>query len=110
VYALLKGGIPNRRSSSGRLASKVKLIVAAMANFSLNKIQVLMMATGVFEKEKVGVRPAMGMVVERNPNRPFLLKFGLQKVVVLFAAKITWVWPKNKIDAASYLSMDEFMK
>jgi hypothetical protein len=40
------GGIPNRRSSSGRLASKVKLVVAAMANFSLNKIRVLMMATG----------------------------------------------------------------
>jgi hypothetical protein len=33
-----KGGISNRRSSSGRLASKVKLVVAAMANFSLNKI------------------------------------------------------------------------
>jgi hypothetical protein len=33
-----------------------------------------MMATGVFEEEKVGVRPAMGMVVERNPNRPFLVK------------------------------------
>jgi hypothetical protein len=32
-----KGGIPNRRSSSGRLASKVELIVAAMANSSLNK-------------------------------------------------------------------------
>jgi hypothetical protein len=43
------------------------------------------------------VRPAMGMVVERNPNRPFLLKFGLLKVVVLFAAKITWDWPKIKV-------------
>jgi hypothetical protein len=31
VYS--KGGIPNRRSSSGRLALKVELIVAAMANF-----------------------------------------------------------------------------
>jgi hypothetical protein len=41
-----KGGIPNRRSSSGRLASKVELVVAAMDKFSLNKIQVLMMATG----------------------------------------------------------------
>jgi hypothetical protein len=49
-----------------------------------------MMATGVFEEEKVGVRPAMGMVVERNPNRPLLLKFGLLKMVVLFDVKITW--------------------
>jgi hypothetical protein len=56
------------------------------------------------------VRPAMGIVVERNPNRPFLLKFELLKVTVLFAAKITWAWPKNKSDAAPYLSMDEFMK
>ena len=56
------------------------------------------------------MRPAMGMVVERNPNRPFLLKFGLLKVAVLFAAKITWAWPKNKSDAAPYLSKDEFMK
>jgi hypothetical protein len=56
------------------------------------------------------MRPAMGMVVERNPNMHFLLKFGLLKVVVLFAAKITWAWPKIKADAAPYLSMDEFMK
>jgi hypothetical protein len=55
-----------------------------------------MTSTGVFEEEKVGVRPAMGMVVERNPNMSFLLKFGLLKVVVLFAAKITRAWPKNK--------------
>jgi hypothetical protein len=41
-----KGGIPNGQSSSGRLASNVELIVAAMANFSLNKIRVLMTATG----------------------------------------------------------------
>jgi hypothetical protein len=92
------------------LASKVKLIVAAMANFSLNKIRVLMMVAGVFEEKKGGVRPAMGMVIEWNPNRPFLLKFRLLKVAVLFAAKITWAWPKNKSDAAPYLSMDEFMK
>jgi hypothetical protein len=52
----------------------------------------------------------MGMVVKRNPNRPFLLKFGHLKVAVLFAAKITLAWPKNKGDAAPYLSMDEFMK
>jgi hypothetical protein len=52
----------------------------------------------------------MGMVVKWNPNRPFLLKFGLLKVAVLIAAKITWAWPKNKSDAAPYLSMDEFMK
>ena len=77
-----KGEIPNRWSSSGRLSSKVELVVAAMANFSLNKIRVLMTAMGVFEEEKVGVRPTMGMVVERNPNRPFLLKFGLLKVAV----------------------------
>jgi hypothetical protein len=55
-----------------------------------------MTSTGVFEEEKVGVQPAMGMVVERNPNMSFLLKFGLLKVVVLFAVKITWAWPKNK--------------
>jgi hypothetical protein len=41
-----KGGILIRRSSSGRLASKVELIVAAMANFSLNKIRFLMTAMG----------------------------------------------------------------
>jgi hypothetical protein len=52
----------------------------------------------------------MGVVVEQNPNMPFLLKFGLLKVAVLFAAKITWAWPKNKGDAAPYSSMDEFMK
>jgi hypothetical protein len=52
----------------------------------------------------------MDMVVEQNPNRPFLLKFGLLKVVVLFAVKITWAWPKNKGDTAPYLSIDEFMK
>jgi hypothetical protein len=52
----------------------------------------------------------MGMVVERNPNMTFLLKFRLLKVVVLFAAKITWAWPKNKGDVAPYLSMVEFMK
>jgi hypothetical protein len=55
------------------------------------------------------VRPAMGMVVERNPNRPFLLKFGIIKVAILFAAKIRWAWPKNKSDAAPYLSVAEFM-
>jgi hypothetical protein len=92
------------------LASKVKLVVAAMANFSLNKIRVLMTAMGVFEEKNVGVRPAMGMVVEWNPNRPFLLKFRLLKVAVLFAAKITWAWLKNKSDTTPYLSMDEFMK
>jgi hypothetical protein len=32
-----KGEISNRLSSSGRLASKVELIVAVMVNFSLNK-------------------------------------------------------------------------
>jgi hypothetical protein len=69
-----------------------------------------MTATRVFEEEKVGVRPTMGMVVEQNPNRPFLLKFGLLKVAVLFVAKITWAWPKNKGDAASYLSIDKFMQ
>jgi hypothetical protein len=52
----------------------------------------------------------MGMLVEQNSNRPFLLKSGLLKVAVLFAAKITWAWPKNKGDAAPYLSIDEFMK
>jgi hypothetical protein len=29
----------------------------------------------------------MGMVVEPDPNRPFLLKFGLLKVADLIAAK-----------------------
>ena len=56
------------------------------------------------------MRPALGRVVERSPNRPFLLKFGLLKVAVLFAAKITWAWPKNRSDAAPYVSMDEIMK
>jgi hypothetical protein len=45
-----------------------------------------------------------------NPNMPFLLKFGLLKVAVLFAAKITRASPKNKVDAALYLFMDEFIK
>jgi hypothetical protein len=52
----------------------------------------------------------MGMVVEPNPNRPFLLKFGLLKVVDLIAAKITWAWPKIKGGAAPYKAMDEFWK
>jgi hypothetical protein len=52
----------------------------------------------------------MGMAVEPNPKRPFLLKFGLLIVADLIATKITWAWPKNKGDAAPYLSMDEFMK
>jgi hypothetical protein len=56
------------------------------------------------------VRPAMGMAVEQNPNMPFLLKFRLIKVDILIAAKITWIWPKNKGDTAPYLSMIEFMK
>jgi hypothetical protein len=49
-----------------------------------------MTATGVFEEERLGVQPAMGMAVEPNPNMPFLLKFGLLKVADLIAAKITW--------------------
>jgi hypothetical protein len=49
-----------------------------------------MTAMGVFEEEKVGVWPAMGMAVELNPNMPFLPKFGLLKVSDLIAAKITW--------------------
>jgi hypothetical protein len=69
-----------------------------------------MMTTGVFEEERLGVRPAMGMAVEPNPNRPFLLKFGLLKVANLIAAKITWAWPKIKGDATPYKAMDEFMK
>jgi hypothetical protein len=52
------------------------------------------MAMGVFEEGKVEVQPAMGMAVEPNPKRPFLLKFKLLKVVVLIAAKITWFGPK----------------
>jgi hypothetical protein len=52
----------------------------------------------------------MGMAVEQNPNMPFLLIFGLLKVAILIASKITWAWPKNKGHAAPYLSMDEFMK
>jgi hypothetical protein len=68
------------------------------------------MAMGVFEEEKVGVQPTMGMAVEQNPNRPFILKFGLLKVVVLTAAKISWAWPKNIGDATPYLSMDDIMK
>jgi hypothetical protein len=52
----------------------------------------------------------MGMVVELNPNKPFLLKFRLLKVAVLFSSKNTSAWPKNKGEATPYLSMDEFMK
>jgi hypothetical protein len=52
----------------------------------------------------------MGMVVERNPNMPFLLKFGLLKVADLIAVKITWAWPKIKGDTSPYKAMDEFMK
>jgi hypothetical protein len=39
----------------------------------------------------------MGLVVERNPDRPFLLKFGLLKVAVLFAAKLHGLGPKIKV-------------
>jgi hypothetical protein len=52
----------------------------------------------------------MGMAVEPNPNRPFLLKFRLLKVADLISAKLTWALPKIKGDAAPYLSMDEIMK
>jgi hypothetical protein len=65
---------------------------------------------GVFEEEKVGVQPAKGMAAEPNPRRPFLLKYGLLKVAILIAAKITWAWPKNKGDATPYQAMEEFMK
>jgi hypothetical protein len=61
-------------------------------------------------RKKVGVQPAMGTADEPNPNRSFLLKFGLLKVVVLIAAKITWACPKIKADATPYLSMGEIMK
>jgi hypothetical protein len=85
-------------------------VILIRLTFSLNKIQVLMIAMGGFGEQKVGVRPAMGMVVEWNLNMHFLLKFRLLNVVVLFAAKITWAWPRNKGDVAPYLSMDKFMK
>jgi hypothetical protein len=49
-----------------------------------------MTAAGVFEEERLGVRPAMGMAVEPKHNMHFLLKFGLLKVADLIAAKITW--------------------
>jgi hypothetical protein len=52
----------------------------------------------------------MGMAVEPNPNRPFLLKFRLLKLADLIAAKITWAWPKIKGDATPYKAIDEFMK
>jgi hypothetical protein len=52
----------------------------------------------------------MGMAVEPNPNRPFILKFRLLKVSDLIAAKITWAWPKIKGDAAPYKAMDKLMK
>jgi hypothetical protein len=47
-----KGGIPNRWSSSWQLALKVELVVAAMANFSLNKIHVLITATGYLRRKR----------------------------------------------------------
>jgi hypothetical protein len=43
----------------------------------------------VFEEERLGVWPAMGMAVEPNPNRPFLPKFGRLKVADLIAMKNT---------------------
>jgi hypothetical protein len=52
----------------------------------------------------------MGMTVEPNPKRPFILKYGLLKVVVLIAAKSTCGWPKNKGDTVPYQAMDEIMK
>jgi hypothetical protein len=52
----------------------------------------------------------MGMAVEPNLKRPFLLKFGHLKVANLIAAKITWAWSKIKGDTAPYKAMDEFMK
>jgi hypothetical protein len=52
----------------------------------------------------------MGMAVEQNPKMHFLLKFGLQKVADLIAAKITWAWPKIKGDTTPYRAMDKFMK
>jgi hypothetical protein len=35
------------------------------------------MAMGIYKEEKVGVRPAIGMVVEPNPKNPFLLIYDL---------------------------------
>jgi hypothetical protein len=68
------------------------------------------MARRVFEEERLGLHLAMGMAVEPNPNRPFLIKFGLLKVADLIAAKIIWAWPKIKSDLAPYKAMDKFMK
>jgi hypothetical protein len=51
----------------------------------------------------------MGMAVEPNHNRPFLLKFELLKMPDLVATKITWACPKIKGGATPYLSMDEIM-
>jgi lipocalin len=64
-----------------------------------------MTATGVFEEIRLGVRPAMSMAIESNPNRHFLFL----KVADLITAKITWAWPKIKGDATPY-NMDKFMK
>jgi hypothetical protein len=52
----------------------------------------------------------MGMAVEPNPNKLFLLKFGLQKMADLIPTKITWACPKNKSVAAPYLSTNKIMK
>jgi hypothetical protein len=52
----------------------------------------------------------MGMAVKPNPNKLFLLKFGLLKMADLIPTKITWACPKNKGVGAPYLSTDKIVK
>jgi hypothetical protein len=52
----------------------------------------------------VGLWTTIGMVVEPNPNRPFLLTYGLLKLVVLISTKITCAYPKNDKGCPDLLS------
>ena len=78
MKALLKGGIPNSRSCSGRWPQKENTKSQQWLTFSLNKIPSSNDGyEGVFKEERKGFRPAKGWVAEIHPRWVFLLRYGL---------------------------------
>jgi hypothetical protein len=58
---------------------------------------------GYLRRKKVGERPTICMVVEPNPDRPFLLKYGLLKMVVLSLQSSLWWLQSSKISTCGIL-------